>query len=111
MKLFRETGTYLFSSTQPPPPVNVLDTAFYIKLKATLEVVSVWVWEVLKQQYQFNDLENRIPKLDKGKQVNKSMEEKALELNRDIYVDAKLIGKFITQQVAAAMAKKKNVYK
>ena len=46
-------------------------------------------------------------KLEKGQNVTKSEEETAVDLDNEMLMDAKLIGKFITQQVAAAMAEKK----
>ena len=58
------------------------------------------------QQYQFNELDNRISKLEKGQNVTKSAEETAVELDGEMSMDAKLIRKFITQQVSAAMSKK-----
>ena len=48
-------------------------------------------------------------KLKKGQNMNKSAEETALELDSEISLDTELIKKFITQQVAAAMAKKKTL--
>ena len=97
--------------TDPPPhPDTFVDSAFYIKLKATLEVVFVSVWGVFMQQYQFNKLDNRMSKLEKGQNVTKSVEETAVELDTKMSMDAELIGKFITQQVAAMMAERKKQY-
>ena len=97
--------------TEPPPhPDTFVDSAFYIKLKATLEVVFVSVWGVFMQQYQFNKLDNRMSKLEKGQNVTKSVEETAVELDTKMSMDAELIGKFITQQVAAMMAERKKQY-
>ena len=62
------------------------------------------------QQYQFNKLDDRMSKLEKGQNVTESAEETAVELYGEISMDAKLIGNFITQQVAAAMAKKTKQY-
>ena len=45
-------------------------------------------------------------KLEKGQNVNNSTEEIAVELDNEMSMDAKLIRKFITQQVADAMAQK-----
>ena len=45
-------------------------------------------------------------KLEKGQNINKTAEETAVELDGEMSMDAKLIGKFITKQVAFAMAKK-----
>ena len=45
--------------------------------------------------------------LKKGQNMNKSAD---VELDSEISLDAELIGKLITQQVAAAMAKKTNQY-
>ena len=58
------------------------------------------------QQYQFNELDDIISKFEKGQNITKSAEETAVELDGEMSMDANLIGKFITQLVAAAMAKK-----
>ena len=55
-------------------------------------------------------MENCIPKLEKGQNVNKYAEETAVELDGEMSLDAKLIRKFITQQVAAAISKKTKQY-
>ena len=62
------------------------------------------------QQYQYNDLDDRMSKLEKGQNVTKSTEETAVELYGEMPMNDKLIGKFITQQVAAAMAEKTKQY-
>ena len=49
-------------------------------------------------------------KLQKGQNVNKSAEETAAELDGEISMDSKLIGKFITQQVSATMTEKTKHY-
>ena len=49
-------------------------------------------------------------KLEKGQTITKTTEETAVELERDMSMDAKLIGKFITQQVAVAMVEKSREY-
>ena len=90
----------------PPQPDTFVDAAFYIKLKATLEVIFVSKWGVFIQQYQFNKLEDRTSNLEKGQNINKYVEETAVELDDEMSMDTKLIGKFITQQVAATIAKK-----
>ena len=89
----------------PPQPSTFLDAAFYLKLQATLEVF-FWEWGVFIQQFQFNDLDNRMSKLEKGQNVNNSAEETAVDLDGEMSVDAKLIINFITQQVSAGMDKK-----
>ena len=43
--------------------------------------------------------------------MKKSVEETAVKLYSEMSMDAKLIGKFITQQVAAAMDREKNSMK
>ena len=48
--------------------------------------------------------------LKKGQNVKNSTEETAVELDGEISMDAELIGKFITKNVAAAMAKKTTQY-
>ena len=102
-----------YRTAEAEPPLQLdhfVGAALYIKLKATLEVVFVLGWGFLIQQYQFNELDGRIPKLEKSQNVNKSTEETAVELDGGMSIDAKLIGNFITQQVAAAMAKKTKQY-
>ena len=64
----------------PPQPDNFIDSALYIKLKMTLEVFFFLVWGEFMQQYQFNDLDSRMSKLEKGQNVTKSVEETAVEL-------------------------------
>ena len=64
-------------------------------------------WGVFIQQFQLNELDDRMIKPKKGQNVNKSTEETA-KLDGKMSMDAKLIGKFITQEVAVAMAKKQN---
>ena len=63
------------------------------------------------QQYQFNELDDRMSKLEKGQNITKLMEETAVELEGEILMDSKLVGNFITQKVTAAMAEKKNSMK
>ena len=58
------------------------------------------------QQYHFKNLDDIMSRLEKGQTVTKSAEETAVELEGEMSMDAKLIGKYITQQVAAAMADK-----
>ena len=62
------------------------------------------------QQYQFNELYNRMSKLEKCQNVTKYAEETTMELDRKMSMDAKLIGKFTTQQVASVMAHKTKQY-
>ena len=75
-------------------------------MRATLEVIFVLGWGVFIQKYQFNDLDDHMLKLEKGQNVNKSAEEISVELDNEISIDAKLIRKFITKKVEAAMAQK-----
>ena len=49
-------------------------------------------------------------KLEKGQKSTKTAEETSVELDGEMYMNAKLIGKFITQQVAVAMSKKTKKY-
>ena len=51
-----------------------------------------------------------MPKFEKGKTVTKTAEETAVELDREMSMDAELIGNFITQKVAVAMAEKSRKY-
>ena len=67
-------------------------------------------WGEFIQQYQFNELDDRISKLEKGQNVTKTAEEIDVELDGEMSMDAKLIGKFITQQVASVMAEKNKQY-
>ena len=62
------------------------------------------------QQYQFNDLDDRMSKLEKGQNITKSAEETTVELDWEMSMDANLIGKFITKQVASGMAQKTKQY-
>ena len=87
---------------QPPRPETNIDAALYFKLKTTLEVIFVSGWGEFIIQYQFNELDDRISKLEKGQTNNKTAEETAVTLDGEMSMDAKLIGKFITQQVAVA---------
>ena len=61
-------------------------------------------------QYQFNELDDRMSKLEKGKNVAKAAEETAVELDGKMSMDADLIGKYITRQVAVAMAENAKQY-
>ena len=79
----------------PPQPDTFVDTEFYIKLKATVNVIFVFGWDVCIQHYQFNELDNRMSKLKNGQNTNNSVEETAVELSSEMSMDAKLIGKFI----------------
>ena len=72
----------------PPQPYNFVDAAFYIKLKAIFEIIFVSGWGVFVQQYQFNDLDDCMSKLEKGQNVNKYAEETAVELDGVISMDA-----------------------
>ena len=45
-------------------------------------------------------------KLEKGQNITKTTEKKAMELDREMSIDAELIGKFITQQVVVTMVEK-----
>ena len=49
-------------------------------------------------------------KLEKGQTITKTAEETAVELDGEMYMGTKLIGKFITQQVTVAMADKSKEY-
>ena len=61
----------LAEADPPPQPDTFVDAVFYIKLKATLEVIFVSGWVVFIQKYQFNELDERMSKLEKGQNVNK----------------------------------------
>ena len=67
------------SGAEPPPhPKTFVDAAFYIKLKATFEVIFVSGWGVFIQKYQFKKLNNRMSKLEKVQNLNKSTGETAV---------------------------------
>ena len=51
----------------PPQPNAFIDAALYIKLKTTLEVIFVSGWGEFILQYQFNELDDRMSKLEKAK--------------------------------------------
>ena len=93
-----------------PQPDTCIDSALYIKLKTTLEVIFVLGWGEFILQYQFNELDDRMSKLEEGQNATKTEEETAVELDGEMSMEAELIGKFITQQVAAAMAGKTKQY-
>ena len=67
-------------------------------------------WGEFILQYQFNELDGRMSKLEKGQTVTKTAEETAVAINGEMSMDAELIGKFITQQVTFAMAEKSREY-
>ena len=94
----------------PTQPDTFIDAAFYLKLQTNLEVVFFSRWGVFIWQFQFNKLENRMSKLEKSQNVKKSAEETSVELDGKMSMDDQLIGKFITQQVAAAMDEKTKQY-
>ena len=95
---------------QPPRPDTNVDAALYYKLKTTLEVIFISGWGEFITQYQFNKLDDRMSKLEKGQTVTKTAEETAVALDGEMNMDAKLIGKFITQQVAVTMVEKSREY-
>ena len=94
----------------PPQPDAFIDAALYIKLMTTLEVIFVSGWEEFMLQYRFNELDDRMSKLEKVQDITKTAEEAAVELDGEMSMDAELIGKLITQQVAVAMAEKTRQY-
>ena len=98
-------------SELPSQPNTFVDATFYIKLRATLGIIFVLGWGFFIRQYQFNKLDDRMSKLKKGQNVNKSKEETAVKLDGEMSMDAELISKFIIHHVAAAMVKKINQYK
>ena len=75
----------------PPHPYNFVYAAFCLKLKATLEIIHVSGWGVFIQQYQFNKLDDRISKLEKGQNENKSAEETSVELDSEMSMGIRLI--------------------
>ena len=101
-----EVATRPAAREQPPRTNTCIDAVLYKKLKTTLEVIFVSVWGGFILQYQFNELDDRMSKLEKEKTITKTVEETAVELDREMYMDAKLISKFVTQQVVVAIDKK-----
>ena len=99
------------ADTEPPTqPDTFTDTFFYIKLKTTFKVIFVSGLGEFMQQYQFKNLYDRMSKLKKGQTVTKSAKKTAMELGGKILMDTTLIGRYVTQKVAAAMAKKTRQY-
>ena len=70
----------------------------------TIEVIFVSGWGEFMLQYQFNELDDIMSKLEKGQNITKTVEETDVEIDGEISMDADLISKFITQQVAVVMA-------
>ena len=68
-------------------------------------------WGEFILQYQFNELDERMSKLEKAQNITKTAEETAVELDGDMSMDSKLIGNFITQKVAVAMVERTRQYK
>ena len=60
--------------------------------------------------YQFNELDDRISELKKGQNITKTAEETAMDLDGETSMNAELIGKFITQQIAVAISEKTKQY-
>ena len=102
-----EVATRPATRDQPPRTDTYIDATLYIKVKTTLGAIFILGWGEFILQYQFNELDNRMSKLEKGQNITKTAEETAVELNREISMDTKLISKFITQQVAVVMEGKK----
>ena len=65
----------------PPQPDAFIYSSLYIKMKMTLEVIFDLVWGEFIQQYQFNELDDRMSKLEKGQNITKTAEETAVELD------------------------------
>ena len=61
--------------------------------------------------YQFNELEYIMSKIEKGHNITNIAEETDMELDGEMSMEAELIGKFITQQVAVTMAENENSMK
>ena len=95
---------------QPPRPDTSTDADLYHKLKTTLEVIFVSGWGEFITQFQINDLDGRMSKLEKGTTITKTQEDRAVEVYGEMSMGAELIGRFITQQVAVAMAEKSKEY-
>ena len=65
----------------PTQPDARIDAALYLKLKTTLEVIFVLGWGEFILQYQLNELDNRISKLERGQNITKTAKETAVELD------------------------------
>ena len=65
---------------KPPRPDTNIDAPLYFKLKNNLEVISVSGWGEFITKYQFNELDHKHPKLEKGQTVTKTAEETAVAL-------------------------------
>ena len=92
----------------PPQTDKCIDATLYIKLKTTLEVIFVSGWGEFILNYQINELDDRISKIEKGQNITKTVEETALELDGEMSMDANLIGKFITQKVVVEITNNTN---
>ena len=95
---------------QPPRTDTSTDAVLYHRLKTTLEVIFVSDWGEFITQYQFNELDDRMSKLEKGQTITKTAEETTVELDGEMSMHTELIRKLITQQVAVANAKKSKEY-
>ena len=99
------------ADTEQSTQTNIfVDANFYINLKTTFEVILVYRWGEFMQKYHHNELDDRLSRLEKGQTVTKSAEEIAVELDGEMSMGTELIGKYITEQVAAVMAKKTKQY-
>ena len=58
----------------PPQPDTFVDATFYIKLRATLEIIFDSVWGFFVRQYQFNKMDDRMSKIEKVQNVNNCAE-------------------------------------
>ena len=68
---------------QSPRPDTNVDVTLYFKLKTTLEVIFVSGWGEFITQYQFNELDERMPKLEKGQTVTKTARDSRGTRRRD----------------------------
>ena len=80
---------------QPIRPDTYIDTVLYLNLKTKLEVIFVSGWGEFITQYKFNELDDRMLKHEKGQTMTKTAEETAVELDKEMSMDAELIGNFI----------------
>ena len=53
-------------------------------------------WGDFILQYQFNELDERMSKREKGQIITKKAREPAMEIDGEMSMDSKLIGMFIT---------------
>ena len=69
-----EVSTRPETREQPPRPDTYIESVLYLTLKTMLEVIFVLGWGEFITQYNFNELDDRISKLEKGQTITKTAE-------------------------------------